>query len=164
MSHWIEKQIDELKVVCALQDIIVVKNWRLVFQIYSHNFVAVILVRDFFHEWNMYLIFWKYTWVDTILKQNWELFHNTWVKPFQHLDDYVIISMCLTWMKCFDLLNKWWNKSMEQVLSWNLIEGLNKFNICVHWFWCTWNGFAHTFVCIKQSLWVLIYIIYFTMC
>ena len=60
MSHLIEKQIDELKVVCALQDIIVVKNWRLVFQIYSHNFVAVILVRDFFHEWNMYLIFSNY--------------------------------------------------------------------------------------------------------
>ena len=25
-------------------------------------------------------------------------------------------------------------------------SGLNKFNICVHWFLCRWNGFAHMFV------------------
>ena len=49
------------------------------------------------------------------------------------------------------------------VLPFTAITGVDKFNICVHCFLCTWNGFELVFmqnyVCIKQSLWVLINII-----
>ena len=33
-----------------------------------------------------------------------------------------------------------------------ILTGLNKFNICMHWFLCMYNGFAHMFVHAKLCL------------
>ena len=104
MNHLIESQIDGLIIVCCLLDTYI-KNWKLIFQISSHNLVIMILVGNY---WQFVTFFMNrtYTWffpgirkhtlINTTVKNDCKWLHNSRITYLQHSNGNIIMIIGLT--------------------------------------------------------------------